>query len=59
MGGVSIAETEFVLVAHDVYLHSTVSLYIMSQWVGSNELATPTQQHAAREVSMLTLYCLL
>lgn len=30
---------------------AVVALYLMSQWVGSSELATPTQQHRAKKVS--------
>lgn len=33
---------------------TAVALYLMSQWVESNELATPTQQHRARKVSSLS-----
>lgn len=33
---------------------AVVSLYLMSQWVGSSELATPTQQHRAKQVSSLS-----
>ena len=32
---------------------AVVALYLMSQWVGSSELATPTQRHRAKKVSFI------
>lgn len=35
---------------------TVVALYLMSQWVGSSELATPTQQHRAKKVSFVSIH---
>lgn len=35
---------------------AVVALYLMSQWVGSSELATPTQRHRAKKVSSISIH---